>query len=58
MLLRRSLKVLVVTALLGSASVLAADAPKAYQNVGQVSEATHTGPEPDRPRRVFPVETW
>ena len=36
----------------------AADAPKAYQNVGQVSEATHTGPEPDRPRRVFPVETW
>ena len=35
----------------------AADAPKAYQNVGQVSEATHTGPEPDRPRRVFPVET-
>ena len=29
MLLRRSLKVLVVTALLGSASVLAADAPKA-----------------------------
>ncbi len=36
----------------------AADAPKAYQNVGHVSEATHTGPEPDRPRRVFPVETW
>ena len=36
----------------------AADAPKAYQNVGQVSEATHTGPEPNRPRRVFPVETW
>lgn len=36
----------------------AADAPKAYQNVGHVSEATHTGPEPDRPRRVFPVDTW
>lgn len=36
----------------------AADAPKAYHSVGRASEATHTGPEPDRPRRVFPVETW
>lgn len=36
----------------------AADAPKAYHSAGRASEATHTGPEPDQPRRVFPVETW
>ncbi len=36
----------------------AADAPKAYHDAGQASEAAHPGPEPDRPRRVFPIETW
>ncbi|WP_227754463.1 transposase family protein [Stagnihabitans tardus] len=36
----------------------AADAPKAYHSAGHASEAAHPGPEPDRPRRVFPIETW
>jgi putative transposase len=36
----------------------AADAPKVYHDARQASEAAHPGPEPDRPRRVFPVETW
>ena len=36
----------------------AADAPKAYHSAGHASESAHPGPEPDRPRRVFPIETW
>ena len=36
----------------------AAGATKPYQAAGTVSEAADPGPEPDRPRRVFPVETW
>jgi putative transposase len=36
----------------------ASDAPKAYHSAGHASEAAHPGPEPDRPRRVFPIETW
>lgn len=36
----------------------AAGATKPYQATGAVSEAANPGPEPDRPRRVFPVETW
>ena len=36
----------------------AADAPKAYHSAGQASEAAYPGPDTDRPRRVFPVETW
>lgn len=36
----------------------AADTPKPFHSAGRVSEATNPGPAPDRPRRVFPVETW
>jgi putative transposase len=36
----------------------AAGATKPYQAAGTVSEATNPGPAPDRPRRVFPTETW
>ncbi len=36
----------------------AAGATKPYQAAGAVSEATNPGPAPDRPRRVFPIETW
>jgi putative transposase len=36
----------------------AAGATKPYQDARTVSEAANPGPEPDRPRRVFPVETW
>ena len=36
----------------------AAGATKPYQAAGTVSEAANPGPEPNRPRRVFPVETW
>lgn len=36
----------------------AAGATKPFQDARTVSEAANPGPEPDRPRRVFPVETW
>jgi putative transposase len=36
----------------------AAGATKPYQDAKTVSEAVNPGPEPDRPRRVFPIETW
>ncbi|EKD60019.1 MAG: hypothetical protein ACD_54C00989G0002 [uncultured bacterium] len=36
----------------------AAGATKPYQDAETVSGAANPGPEPDRPRRVFPVETW
>lgn len=36
----------------------AAGATKPYQDAGNVSEAANPAPEPDRPRRVFPIETW
>ena len=36
----------------------AAGATKPYQDAETISDATNSGPEPDRPRRVFPVETW
>lgn len=36
----------------------AASATKLYQEAKSVSEAANPGPKPDRPRRVFPVETW
>ena len=36
----------------------AASATKPYQDARTVSEVANPGPEPDRPRRVFPVETW
>lgn len=36
----------------------AASATKPYQDARTVSEVANPGPEPDRPRRVFPIETW
>jgi putative transposase len=36
----------------------AASATKPYQDARIVSEEANPGPEPDRPRRVFPIETW
>lgn len=36
----------------------AAGATKPYQDARTVSEVANPGPEPDRPRRVFPIETW
>uniref|UniRef100_UPI00286AB68F Mu transposase C-terminal domain-containing protein n=1 Tax=Tabrizicola sp. TaxID=2005166 RepID=UPI00286AB68F len=36
----------------------AAGATKPYQDARTVSEAANPGPEPNRPRRVFPIEIW
>ncbi|OZA14962.1 MAG: transposase [Rhodobacterales bacterium 17-64-5] len=36
----------------------AAGEKKPYQDAETVSGTANPGPEPDRPRRVFPVETW
>ncbi len=36
----------------------AARATKPYQDAETVLGTANSGPEPDRPRRVFPVETW
>ncbi|MGL5012454.1 MAG: Mu transposase C-terminal domain-containing protein [Paracoccaceae bacterium] len=36
----------------------AASARKPYQDARTVSEAANPEPQPDRPRRVFPIETW
>ena len=36
----------------------AAGATKPYQDAETVLGTANPGPEPDRPRRVFPIETW
>ena len=36
----------------------AAVTPKPFHGAERVSEAANPGPGPDRPRRIFPVETW
>jgi len=36
----------------------AASATKPYQDARTVSEAANPEPQPDRPRRVFPIEIW